>query len=209
MRQFLWVEQFLHAVIVYVAHRYEILFYLMLHHDWHQVGNLSCVSEEHFALAILHIFLNIVWDSFRNTEVFHFFGNLDTHLFRQIEIVIYGMTRRKHHCRIVEQAHFLLPELLRGESLYLYERTEHQFHTEIFGNVVIGWFFAWRLRLGYQYLLYHLSNNLFSNCSLSSSCHRPMLGGALFQACKSTKKSAILGRYAEKMLHNTCKMKVF
>ena len=85
----------------------------MLHHGRYKVGHLSSCAEEHLALAILHILLDIQGDLLCNTEILHILWDLQTHLLRQFEIIIYGMARCKHNCGIIQYTHLLLAEFLR------------------------------------------------------------------------------------------------
>ena len=132
-----------------LAHRNEILLGLMLHHCGQQIVYLSRSTEEHLALAILYVLLYIERNGLSDTEILHVLGYLHTHFLCQLEEIINGMTRGEDDCRIVEDAYFLLTELLRAQSFNLYERTEYEFHVEVLGYVIIRRFLACRLGLRY------------------------------------------------------------
>ena len=74
-----------------IAHGHEVFLGLVLHHCGNQVVNLASAAEEHLALAILYVFLDIEGNGLGHTEVFHVFWNVDTKLFCQCEIMINGV----------------------------------------------------------------------------------------------------------------------
>ena len=56
------VEQILHVVVVDTAHWHEKLIAPVLRHQRHKIGHLAGSAEEHLALAILHILLDVECD---------------------------------------------------------------------------------------------------------------------------------------------------
>ena len=88
MVELLCVKHGLHVVVVHVAQRYEIFLILVLHHAWQQVGYLACVAEEHLALAILHVFLNIQCYCLRDTEILQVFGDVVSKFFGKLEEIV-------------------------------------------------------------------------------------------------------------------------
>ena len=114
MVQLLLVEHLLDVVVVYVAHRHEILFGLVLYHERDEVLDFTSIGEEYLALAILHIFLYVQGYSLEHAEVLHVLGDGDAHLLGQLEIVVYGMARGEDHSCIIEEVYFLLTKLFCG-----------------------------------------------------------------------------------------------
>ena len=75
-----------------ITHRHQILFVLVLHHGRNQIVHTACLAEEHLALAILHILLDIQGDSLCDTEILHILRNSDTQLLGHIKEMVNGMT---------------------------------------------------------------------------------------------------------------------
>ena len=156
MTQLLAVEQLGQTVVMHVAHGYEILLTLVLHHCRQQVVNLTRGTEEHLTLAILYVLLDIQRNRFCDTEILHVLGNGDTQLLSQCEKVVDGVTRSEHDGCVVQDVNLLRTEFLGSNTLHLDKRTEHQFYVKPLCYVIIGRLLARRFWLGYQNLLYHL-----------------------------------------------------
>ena len=79
----------------------------MLHHLGQQIHNLSGIAEEHLALTILNILLNIERYLLRNAKVLHIFRNLQTHFLGQLEVIVDGMPGSEHDGSIVQNTNLL------------------------------------------------------------------------------------------------------
>ena len=100
MRQPLGIELVLNVVVVHTAQRHQVLLELVLHHQRNQIIYLTRSAEEHLALAVLHVFLDIKRDGLCHTEIPHVLGNVQTELFGQHEKVVDGMTRGEDDGRV-------------------------------------------------------------------------------------------------------------
>ena len=123
---------------MHITHRHEVTFCLVLHHRGQQVVDAAGSAEEHLALAVLHIFLNIECDGFRHTKVFHVLGNVTAQLLGQRKEMVDGMARGEDNSGVVEDVHLLRTEVTCCQSLNFNKGTEHEFNTETFCNVKIG-----------------------------------------------------------------------
>ena len=64
----------------------------MLEYGSHKAVNLTCVSEEYLALAVLDILLNVKRHRLSDAEILHVLWYYNSHLSAQLEEMIYSMT---------------------------------------------------------------------------------------------------------------------
>ena len=125
------VEEILDVVVVHPTQRHEIALVLVLEDVRKKVLDLACVAEEHLALAVLHVFLDVEGYLLDHAEILHRLGNGDAHLLCQREEVVDGVARGEHHRSVVEKVDLLLAKLLGGYAVDPEERTEHTLHAKL------------------------------------------------------------------------------
>ena len=91
MIELLGGELLLHVVVVNRAQGHEELLSLVLHHSGDERVNLSCVAEEHLALSVLHVLLDVESYCLCNAEILHVLRNSNAHLLCQLEVVVDGV----------------------------------------------------------------------------------------------------------------------
>ena len=98
----------------------------------------GAVAEEYLAFAVDYVLLQVIGHQFGGAEVLHGLGNLETELFRQGEVGVYGMSGREHYCGVVGEIYALVAEFTRGEGLYPEKGTEDQFCAEFCLQGLVG-----------------------------------------------------------------------
>ena len=120
--------------------RDEVFFSFVLAHHGEKFRPSSARSVEDFALAVLHVLLDVENDLFGDAEILHVLGQGDAKLFAEVEEVVDGVLGVEHHGGVVEDIDLLCTKLTRFDGFYFDERTEGEIHAEIAGNFVIGGF---------------------------------------------------------------------
>ena len=120
------------------AQRYKIFLGLVLHHCGYERIDLAGCAEEHLALAVLYVFLDVQCYSLGHAEVLHVLGDCDAHLLGEVEIVVDGVARCEDNGCKVQQSNLLLAEFFGTQSLDLDEWAEHKFHAKVLGDIEVG-----------------------------------------------------------------------
>jgi hypothetical protein len=96
---------------------------------------------EDFSLAVLHVFLEVIGCGFRDAEIFHGIGHLDTHLFTDSEEMVNGVAGSENNGRIIKDVDPVFPELFRWNSLYIDKFPENNVNIELFYQIIVRRFF--------------------------------------------------------------------
>ena len=134
------VEEGLRLVGVDVGHGDEVFLTFVLDHRGQQVLDFARGAEEHLALAVLHVFLDVEGDRFGDAEILHGLRDGDTQLAAQVEEVVNGVAGGEHNGSVVQDGHLLLSELFSRNALNFDERAEDYLYPILARNIVI-----WRL----------------------------------------------------------------
>ena len=122
---------------MYIRHRNQILFGLVLNNRRQQVFKLSGITKEDLTFTVLHILLDVQCNSFCHTEILHSFRYGYTQFCTQVEEMVNSMTRCEDNCCVIQDRHFLLSEFFSRYTFHLNKRAKINFHTVLLGDVVV------------------------------------------------------------------------
>ena len=125
----------------------------MLEDGSHKAIYLTGIAEEHLALTVLDVLLDVERYGLGNAEILHVLRDINPHLSAQLEEMINRMTGCEYYSGVIKYIDMLLSELLCGERLNTDKRFEHELYAIFISQIKIGRFACCRLRLGYQDLL--------------------------------------------------------
>ena len=150
------LESILDVVVMDARLRQEVGLFGVLQDDGKQTVERACGAEEHLALAVLDVLLDVKRHGLGGTEILHRLGDVDAHLLTELEKVVDGVARGEDDSGMLgENGHLLSTEFLWGETLYLNELLEVDLHIIFLCNLVVVFFCLGSLRLGNQNALYH------------------------------------------------------
>lgn len=112
----------LYVICVYARLRKEVRFAGMTQNLIHQSVDVSIRAEEHLALPVLYILLNVESNQLGDAEILQSVGNIHAHLVTKVEEMIDSVPRREDNGSMIgKNGYFLSTEFFRT---YAFDRDE-------------------------------------------------------------------------------------